>query len=449
MSNPSPEQLCVLGCAISGVAAARLAVSRGCQVTILDEGDNPALQQRAAELRAEGIRVVLGPEALAEPTNFTLGVLSPGLDPSWALPQSLLRRNIPVIGEIEFAWSFNTQDVIAITGTNGKTTTTELIERLLLANGLSTVAGGNYGLAFSQIILDATPVDVHTLEVSSFQLETIVHFRPKIALWLNFAADHLDRHPSMEAYRAAKLRIFENQTAADFAVVNAMEPLPELAAQVISFSAYTADGDFFLRDGSICFRGEPVLALSALKLRGLHNVENVMAALAVGYAMGISFAAMQAPLAAYEPAPHRCELVGAVAGREFINDSKATNVHATQSALRGMSSPVVLILGGKDKGLDYEPLRASLPAMAAHVVTFGEIAASLAAALQGAAPISQCETLAEAVREAFARSAPGQIILFSPATSSFDQFRSYAHRGDTFRELVAHLAQSNPQQSHE
>ncbi len=438
-------KLCVLGCAVSGMAAARLAAARGWEVTVLDEGESATLQERAAELGTQGISSIFGPSSLQDTTPYELAVLSPGLDPSWALPQSVVARGVPIQGELEFAASYQDKPIVAITGTNGKTTTTELVEGILLGNGLRTVAAANYGLAFSQLLLDETPVDVQTLEVSSFQLELIDAFHPHVAIWLNFAPDHLDRHPSLQAYRDAKLRIFENQNEQDWAIINAKDALEITlrGPQVLTFSAYQANADFHLQDEQLCFRGQAILPLRDLKLRGLHNVENVMAALAAGHVLGMPFTSMRSVVCAYAPAPHRCELVATVAGREFINDSKATNVHATESALRGMPAPVVLILGGKQKGLDYTPLRALAVTHATHIFTFGEIAQELATALGETVPLTVCSTLAEVVPQAFQQAAAGQTILFSPATSSFDQFRSYAHRGDTFRELVLQLSSTN------
>jgi UDP-N-acetylmuramoylalanine--D-glutamate ligase len=289
------------------------------------------------------------------------------------------------------------------------------------------------------VVLDAVPAEVLTVEVSSFQLELIATFHPRVAVWMNFAPDHLDRHPSLEAYRAAKLRVFENQTAEDTAVLNGAEEYPALAARRVTFSAYQDGGDFSIRDGAILHHGEKVADLAQTNLRGLHNAENIMAAMGAAHAMGVPFAAMQETLRAYKPPRHRCELAGVVDGREFVNDSKATNIHAMESALRGMTSPVVLIAGGKDKHLDYTPLRPLIRRQTTHVFTIGEIGEALARCWSADSECRACGSLEEAVRAARDAARPGQTVLFAPGTSSFDMFTGYDHRGHVFTQLVQQL----------
>src|SRR5207237_3438860 len=251
-------------------------------------------------------------------------VLSPGVDPASRLARNFYSRKIDVIGELELGWRSCEIPVIAVTGTNGKTTTTELLAQMLNACGQRTIACGNIGKPLSEVAREKKPFDVLTVEVSSFQLETIRRFHPSISLWLNFAPDHLDRYRSVADYRAAKLRIFENQTAADVAVVNAIEKVPGIRVRTITFSAYVDQADFRLSEGAIVYRNETVLRLSDTKLRGLHNIENLMATLAAGMARGLSFREMVPPLCAYEPRPHRCEFVREVDGVGYVNESKAT-----------------------------------------------------------------------------------------------------------------------------
>ena len=435
----SGQRIAVLGCATSGIAAARLAKKLGATVTILDSSEAEAVQNRAKSMRAEGMSVLLGNSALHARRKFDLAVISPGIDPSWPLAQKFLNNDVPCLGELEFAWQNCTKPVIAITGTNGKTTTTELVESILKGAGVKTVAGANYGVAFSDLVSEAVPVDYFTLEVSSFQLELIEQFHPQVAVWLNFAPDHLDRHPSMEAYREAKLRIFENQTASDVAVINGDEEYPLLKASKVTFSSRRLDTDFHLRLGRIWLRTEKLLDMAATHLRGLHNAENVMAAMGAAHAIGIPFSAMEKTLLAYRPQRHRCELVAIVNGREFINDSKATNLHAMEAALRGQERPVVLIAGGKQKGLDYSPLTALIREKTTHVFTIGEIKDQLAECWAGASRTKACTTLEAAVNGAAEAASDGQTILFSPGTSSFDMFTGYDHRGDVFCELVNRL----------
>ena len=435
----SGQSIAILGCATSGIAAARLARHHGAQVTLLDSSDNEAVQLRAKPLRDQGFSVLLGSAALTTRRKFDRVVMSPGIDPAWPLARRFFEHGTRCVGELEFAWENCSKPVIAVTGTNGKTTTTELIERLLLAAGIKTIAGANYGVAFSELILEGAPVDVYTLEVSSFQLELIETFHPKIAVWLNFAPDHLDRHPNLEAYRKAKLRIFENQTSEDLAIINGTETYPELVAQKINFSAFMIDTEYHLRAGKIWHKNERLFDMAKTNLRGLHNAENVMAAVATARAMGIGYDAMEKTLATYRPPKHRCEWVATVEGREFINDSKATNLHALESALRGFETPVILIAGGKQKGLDYEPLTALVSEKTRCVFTIGEIKDLLSKTWSDAVPTQSCESLAEAVQQSFRASKPGETILFSPGTSSFDMFQGYDHRGQVFCDIVRQL----------
>ena len=426
----------ILGMGLSGMAAARLARQLGAAVTLLDDGDPGKTAAAALQARAEGFSVVAGPEALACGTAFDLAVLSPGIDPAWPLARRVSGLGVPCVSEIEFACQQTETPVIAVTGTNGKTTTTGLIAHLLKAAGQRTIPCGNYGTALAEVVLAGEPLDVLTVEVSSFQLELVRTFRPAVSVWLNFAPDHLDRHPSLEAYRAAKLRIFENQTGSDTAVINGDGTYPPIAARRVTFSAWRTETDWTFREGVIHCAGRPVLALADTRLRGRHNAENIMAALAAVTAWGLPLKQAAAAVAGFTPPRHRCEIVANLNGREFLNDSKATNIHAMESALRGQDRPVVLIAGGKDKGLDYAPVLPLIREMTTHVFTIGEIGPALARTWPGAVP---CQDLEQAVRQAYAASSPGQSILFAPGTSSFDMFTGYGHRGDVFCQFVHQL----------
>ena len=332
--------------------------------------------------------------------------------------------------------------MVAITGTNGKTTTTQLVERMLNACGVRTLAAGNIGPSFAARVRESANLDLMTLEVSSFQLETIRAFRPTISVWLNFQADHLDRYASMEEYYAAKLRIFENQTAEDFAIVKLEDKLPPLKAKTLTFSAYAQGGDLDLRDGVIHFHGAPVLRMEDTQLRGLHNAENLMAALAVGAVRGLDFAPMIEALCSYKALPHRCERVGTVDGVDYINDSKATNLDALEKALLSETRRVVLIAGGKDKGFEFDSLTELVASKARNVVLIGEMATRIAGFWASRVPCEYAATLADAVTLARQCALPGDVVLFSPGTSSFDMFKSYADRGDQFRNLVQSLTHS-------
>ena len=431
------QNVAVLGAGLSGAAAALLLRDEGANVTVLDSADETKLLKSTLEnLRAQGVRVVSGPSAEQDAGKYHFAVLSPGIDPESPLARNFTKRGIEMIGELELGWQLCELPVIAVTGTNGKTTTTELIAQVLNACGQRTIACGNIGKPLSEVARRRKDFDVLTVEVSSFQLETIRTFHPAVAVWLNFAPDHLDRYASVAEYRAAKLRIFENQTDDDVAVVNAVESLPQLRARKITFSAYADRADFRLAEGSIVYENKPVMRLSDTKLRGSHNIENLMATLAAGMARGLSFAEMVPSLSTYQPQPHRCEFVRQVGGVDYVNDSKATNLDAVEKALLAQSKPVVLIAGGKDKGFSFEPLRSVITNRVKAAVLIGEMAERVARDWSGAVECQIAGSLADAVERAHATAAPGDVVVFSPGTSSFDMFKSYADRGDQFRALV-------------
>ena len=434
------QSAAVLGAGLSGTAAALLLKAEGAQVTVLDNAEEKNLLKSTIDnLRAQGIRVICGPDADENSSTYELVVLSPGIDPASPLARNFSSRKIDMMGELELGWRSCELPVIAVTGTNGKTTTTELLAQMLNACGQRTIACGNIGKPLSEVAREKKQFDVLTVEVSSFQLETIKTFRPSIALWLNFAPDHLDRYRSVAEYRAAKLRIFENQTAEDVAIVNAAESLPRIQSRQITFSAYADRADFRLAEGSIVYQNKPVLRLAETKLRGSHNIENLMATLAAGMARGLSFEEMVPPLSAYEPRPHRCEFVRQIGGVDYVNDSKATNLDAVEKALLAQSKPVILIAGGKDKGFTFDPLRPLVKEKVRSTILIGEMAESIAHAWSGAVKSEIASSLADAVERAHAIAGPGEVVLFSPGTSSFDMFKSYADRGDQFRALVQAL----------
>lgn len=439
------QHIAILGAGRSGLGAAKLARQLGATCVVFDDGDPAKLGKAVAELTSAGFESRIGLKkaktAVAE-SRFDLCVTSPGLDAGWPLPRAFTDAGVPLIGEMEFAWRpLSHIPVVGITGTNGKTTTTELIERMFLGCGKSTIACGNYGHALSEVAASGVKHDVLTIEVSSFQLETITSFRPKVALWLNFAPDHLDRYPDNEAYYEAKRHMFDYMTKEDFAVVRAGESLGELLPQVITFTTDVGvAADFQLAAGVVTFRGEPVCAVTELPMQERHNVENEMAALGAGWCLGLSFPEMVKALSGYNPAQHRCELVRTVNGHRYVNDSKATNLHALETCLRSQDDPVVLIAGGKEKGLDYAPFRPLVTTKVSAIVTIGEIAEKLNALFSDLVPCRSAATVVEAVDVATAMALPGQSIVFSPGTSSFDMFSGYAERGNVFRDAVNGLA---------
>lgn len=435
--NYQGKKVAVLGAGRSGEAAAILLVALGARVTVLDTGSAESIGQGKLEkLGGLGITVATGTAAENNGGPHDLAVLSPGIDPTTNLVQSFLCRGVPIIAEIELAYQSSATPVIGITGTNGKTTTTELVAAMLTSAGVTTEAGGNIGKPYSEIVAESKPLDVITLEVSSFQLERIQQFRPEVSVWLNLTPDHLDRYADETEYRHAKLRVFENQTPEDWAVVNLRDPLPPLAAKRLTFSAYEAGADLHLQDEVICYKGEPLLDPRQTFLRGRHNTENLMAALGVGLARGLTAAQMNPGLRAYRPQPHRCEVVRELDRVVYVNDSKATNLDALEKALLSEKNPVILIAGGKDKGFGFDPLTKLVADRARWVVLIGEMTGRIAQAWSGQVPCEQASSLAEAVNIAWSIARPGEVVLFSPGTSSFDMFKSYADRGNQFKALV-------------
>jgi UDP-N-acetylmuramoylalanine--D-glutamate ligase len=441
--NQSGKKAVVLGLGHSGEAAAALLLDQGALVTVCESSDSAALREKAKALRARGAKVLLGREAESDPETYNLAVLSPGIDPVVPIVRNVVAKNIPLIGELELAYQNCACPVVAITGTNGKTTTTELTTRIIQGCGSRTMASGNIGLPFASAVRHSAELDVMVLEVSSFQLETIRSFRPKVAAWLNLSANHLDRYPGMQEYRAAKLRLFDNQTSEDFAVVNAINDLPALKARAITFSAVTDRADFTRRENSIFFGSEKILDQSATRLPGLHNAENIMAALGIGHSLGLEMEAMAAAISDYAPPAHRCEFVRELDGVRWINDSKATNLDAMAQAIRSASGPVVLIAGGKDKGFEFDENAELIRERVRAAVLIGEMRRRIAKSW----PSSEChcvDSLEEAVGAARRLARSGDTVLFSPGTSSFDMFRNYGERGNHFKNFVNQLQNTTP-----
>jgi UDP-N-acetylmuramoylalanine--D-glutamate ligase len=430
----------VLGLGTSGEAAAKLLRREGAEVTVFDSADTPQLKERAQKLEGLGIKTVLGPDAERVKVNFDLTVLSPGIDPQVELVQNFIRQKAEFTGELELAFHFCHKPVIAITGTNGKTTTTQLVELMLQRAGIRTIACGNIGMPFCEAIERQNELHCFTVEVSSFQLETISTFRPHVAVWLNFTPDHLDRYRDLQEYWDAKFRIFEKQQASDFAVVNARDQLLGLKSKTITFNAYPGQADFSVSGQSLLFHGEPVLGMKATNLSGVHNAENLMAALGVAYVLNIPWETAAVGLSEYRLLPHRCERVGEVDGVVFINDSKATNLDALAKALESESRPVVLIAGGKDKGFPFDSIGELVKRKVKHAVLIGEMATRIERSWSGLVGCTRAENLADAVAAARRNAIPGDTVLFSPGTSSFDMFKNYADRGNQFRQRVQELA---------
>jgi UDP-N-acetylmuramoylalanine--D-glutamate ligase len=438
--NLNATKAAVLGLGTSGEAAAKLLRWEGADVTVFDSADASQLKERAQKMEALGIKTVLGPDAERSTVHFDLTVLSPGIDPQVELVQNFIRQKAEFIGELELAFRFCHKPVIAITGTNGKTTTTQLVELMLQRAGVRTIACGNIGMPFCEAIERQNELDVFTVEVSSFQLETISTFRPHVAVWLNFTPDHLDRYRDLQEYRDAKLRIFEQQQASDFAVVNVRDQLSGLTAKTVTFNAYPGEADFSVSGQSLRFHGEPVLDMNATNLSGVHNAENLMAALGVAYALNIPWEKASVGLSEYRLLPHRCERVGEIDGVVFVNDSKATNLDALAKALESQSRPVILIAGGKDKGFPFDSIAELVKRQVKHAVLIGEMAERIERAWSAVVRCTRAASLTDAIDAARRDAISGDTVLFSPGTSSFDMFKNYADRGNQFRQRVQELA---------
>ena len=443
------RRVTVVGLARSGVAASRLLVACGARVTATDAKPAEALEPAARGLAEAGVRLVAGGHPSDAFADAELCVVSPGVPGDHPALADCRRRGVPVIGEVELAYRATTADVLAVTGTNGKTTTTALVGALVAESGRPVVVGGNIGRPLAGDALAIPPDGLVVAEVSSFQLETIVTFRPRVAVLLNLTPDHLDRHRSLAAYADAKARIFLRQTADDWAVVNADDPGASALAnrargRLLWFSrrrpvgegAYVADGWVTLRlDGA----AQPICPVDEIVLRGTHNLENVLAATAAAAWAGVAPERLRAAIKAFRAVAHRLEWIRELAGVAFYNDSKGTNVDATLKALDAFREPIVLIAGGRDKGQDFGALAAAAAGRVKAAVVIGEGRATVGPALRRVTTVHEAESMGDAVGRAFGLAAPGEVVLLSPACASFDMFRDYEHRGDVFREAVLKL----------
>jgi UDP-N-acetylmuramoylalanine--D-glutamate ligase len=445
------KRVLVVGLGKSGVASALFLKAHGARVTVSDTKSGDELRNEIPALLDQGITVETGGHGERTFRGQDLIVVSPGV-PVDAPPLTQARSlGESVIGEIELAAQFLLGPIIAITGSNGKTTTTTLAGEIMTAGGFPTLVGGNIGTPAISLAEQAKQETAIVLEVSSFQLETIQTFRPKVAVVLNVTPDHLDRHRTFEIYVDAKARIFENQQASDFAVLNADDATcvtmaARTRAQVFWFSrqkevkqgAWVEAGNILFRDGS---SQREILQVSEIPLKGAHNLENVLAAACAGALMGCAPGKIRQAVRNFKAVEHRLEFVATVSGVDYYNDSKATNVDATIKALESFPANIHLILGGKDKGSDYSVLNDLLRQRVKRVYTIGAAAAKIES--QIVFPKSEmihAETLENAVRKAHATAQPGDVVLLAPACASFDQFKNYEHRGQVFKEIVRGLS---------
>jgi len=443
------KRVLVVGLGRSGVASALFLKARGARVTVSDAKSEDQLREEIPALLDQGIAVETGGHGERTFQNQDLIVVSPGVPVDSSALTQAGAMGAPVIGEIELASEFLPGRIVAITGSNGKTTTTTLIGEILAQSGLSTLVGGNIGTPAISLVSEVAPETAVVLEVSSFQLETIRTFRPKIAVVLNITPDHLDRHRTFTAYVDAKARIFENQTSDDFAVLNADDPTcVELAArtrsQVFWFSRKReVEQGAFVKNSQFAFRRDKadveIMPIAEVPLKGGHNVENVLASICAAALMGCDAARIRQAVREFKAVEHRLEYVATVQGVEYYNDSKATNVDATVKALESFPASIHLILGGKDKDSDYTVLNDLLRQRVKAVYTIGTAAEKIRSQIGEAAAVVSSGTLESAIKQASASASPGDIVLLAPACASFDQFQNYEHRGRVFKELVIAL----------
>ena len=446
----SGKRVLVVGLGKSGLAAARFLKERGARVTVSDA--RPAtLIAELPGLLEQGIMVEAGSHGLLTFRRQDLIVVSPGVPASTPELKQVRAMGMHIIGELELGAQSLQGEVLAITGSNGKTTTTSLLGEILKAAGKPTLVGGNIGKPVTELVPESTPETWSVLEVSSFQLETVETFRPRIAMVLNITPDHLDRHGNFENYAAAKARITEFQTAEDFLVLNAEDKATQMVAaktkaQIYWFSARRQiKQGTFVHGETIFFipsegaKPEPVMPVAEIPLAGAHNVENVLAAVCAARLAGVASEAIRTAVAAFKAVEHRLEFVRELHGVRYYNDSKATNVDATVKAVEAFAGGIYLILGGKDKDSDYAAMGPLLHERVKTVITIGSAAEKIEHQLAGVVKIERAETMDRAVALAHEVAVAGDTVLLAPACASFDQFQNYEHRGQVFKSLVQSL----------
>jgi len=442
------KRVLVVGLARTGVATALFCAACGAQVTCTDTRLENEISDSIARLRAAGVALELGGHREQLLLNQDLIIPSPGVPADAPFLKAARAQGITIWSEIELADRFLNGRLIGITGSNGKTTTTSLIEHILRSAGFPTILAGNIGTPLISCVEQTNDRTITVVELSSFQLELIETFRPNISVFLNLTPDHLDRHGTFNSYGAAKARIFENQTEADFAVLNADDPATAALApgrpHVYWFSRKqrVAQGAF-VRGSDVVFRQDgveqAVLKLTDIPLAGGHNIENVLAAVVATRLAGAEPAAIAKGVRSFSGVEHRLEFVAEIGGVRYYNDSKATNVDATLKALDAFPGRILIILGGKDKGSDYTVLHGPLREKAILALLIGAAADKIEKQIAGSVAIERAETIERAVDTAAHAAQPGDIVILAPACASFDQFHNYEHRGRVFKELVHQL----------
>jgi UDP-N-acetylmuramoylalanine--D-glutamate ligase len=443
------KEIVIVGMARSGMAAAEFLWKRGARVTLSDSRPTSALESEIRILNERNIRYEAGGHSMELFDSADLIVVSPGVPLSLPVLQNAAQLGKTLIGEIELASRYLRGKVIAITGTNGKTTTTTLIGEILRTGGLPVQVGGNIGTPLVSLVESSAEDTWSVVELSSFQLEAAPTFRPDIAVILNITPDHLDRYASFEAYTQAKLNMFENQVSSDFAVLNHEDPNLQKAAAKIRSQVFWFSGSHEVQRGTCAVGGqimfvsgrasEQVMTCNEVPLKGQHNIENVAAAITAARLAGMSSSSISRSVRNFKAVEHRLEPVAEIKGVHFFNDSKATNVDATIKALEAFESGVILILGGRDKGGDFKVLSHLLQQRAKSVILLGEASDKIRTQLAGSVPMAQAHSMDDAVRLAFQQAAPGNTVLLAPACASFDMFQNYEHRGREFKAAVGRL----------
>jgi UDP-N-acetylmuramoylalanine--D-glutamate ligase len=464
MMNLKDKKIVVVGLGRTGLATARFLHQKGARVLVADTADETQLGDPVRVLREMGVALELGPHRTASFQDADLIVVSPGVSHTIEPIEQARSLGIPLMGEVELASRFIKEPIVAVTGTNGKTTTTELLGQMLKNSGISVFVGGNIGNPLIEYAGSDQKNQVVAAEISSFQLDTIDSFRAQVSVLLNISADHLDRYPNFEAYADSKMRIFSNQQAGDVAVLNGSDPLirtktKAIKSQRLFFPALEADEQGAVLNGKriilnldklkriqpeiriphSAFRIQEYLDIAKIRLLGRHNFENACAASLAALASGATLEGIQKTLDHFKGLAHRLELIGTVNGVDYYNDSKATNVDGVIRALDSFSKPVVLLMGGRDKGSDFSVLRDHIRAHAKELIVMGEAAEAIRAALGQLLPTKVAASMQEAVTAAFEDADPEDVVLFSPGCASFDWYSNYAERGDDFRRAVEEI----------
>lgn len=424
------KKVLVVGLGISGQSATKLLVNKGASVWVTEKDDNPVLRTNAEDMAKQGVIFELGRHTEQFFKDKDLVVLSPGVNPNSELINWVNSYRTPIISELELASWYVNWPLIGVTGTNGKSTVACLIDHIFRCAGLKSIACGNIGMPMSEVVLKNGEIDVAVVEVSSFQLEYIKTFRPYLSVWLNFSYDHLDHHLSMEDYITAKLRIFENQTEDDWAVINykELDRVGKIRAKKLIYG----------KESDIDWKWDEI------QLKRQHNRENILAAVAAARIFGIKDTIIRDAVRTFKPLPHRVQYVTNFNGIDFIDDSKATNVHAVISVLEEAPDSIVLILGGRDKGDDFTRLRGIIKEKVKCIIVIGEAKEKIIGQLKGVVPIYEVLTMEDAVGCAYNHAVCGSWVLLSPGCSSFDMFKDYKERGEKFQAAVFSMSEVAP-----